>query len=236
MRTIVVTGAANGIGRALCKGFAAAGDRVFGGDVDDAGLTSLAAETENVETRRTDVAQAADVEALIGAAVDSTGCLDLLFNNAGYGLPYEVEAMPDGAFEALVAVHLFGTLYGIRAAIPHMKAAGRGHIINTLSRAGEFHGPRSSAYAAAKAGQWALTRSAAAELKGTGVLVNGIIPGMTNSAIWGRDRPELQQPEAVFEHAEWMASFQGDGPTGKVFWNSKPYRFADPANLKALAK
>ncbi len=227
MRTVVITGAASGIGRALAQGFAADGWRVFGADVDEAGLAALG---DGIDTHRVDVCEQPEVEALVEAAVAESGRVDVLFNNAGYGLPHTVEDTPDGAFERLVAVHLFGALHGTRAAIPHMKRQGRGHIVNTLSRGGEFHAPGGSAYAAAKAGMWALTRSTARELRGTGVLVNGMIPGPTNTSIWGKDRPDLQTPESVYPHARFLAELEPDGPTGKVFWDSKEYPFGDPAN------
>ena len=230
-KTVVITGAAKGIGRAFAEGFSRDGWTVVAGDVDDAGLKSL---SEDVRTRTTDVSSEADVRALVDYAVEATGRIDVLFNNAGYGLPYSVEEMPEGAFEKLVAVHLFGALYGTRAAIPRMKRQGMGHIVNTLSRAGEFHGPRASAYNAAKAAQWALTRTAAYELRGTGVLVNGLVPGPTNSSIWGVDRPDLQPPEAVYPHARFMASFGPDGPTGRVYWDSQEYVFGASENAARL--
>lgn len=226
-KTVVITGAAKGIGRALTEGFAADGWSVIGCDVDSEGLGRL---PDAVRTRVADVSCRADVEAVIALAIETTGRIDALFNNAGYGLPHKVEDTPPDVFEKLIAVHVFGTLYGTRAAIPHMRSQGSGNIVNMLSRAAEFHSPRASAYNTAKAGQWALTRTTAAELAKTGIRVNGLIPGPTNSAIWGVDRPELQSPEAVYPHARWLAEFGPKDPTGKVFWDSKEYPLCDPAN------
>ena len=75
----------------------------------------------------------------------------------------------------------------------------------------------------AKAGLWAATRSAARECADTDILVNGLIPGPTNTAIWGRDMPQLQAPEAVYPTARMLASLPAGGPSGQVFWDEKPY-------------
>ena len=79
------------------------------------------------------------------------------------------------------------------------------------------------------AGGWDLTRVAAAETRGAGILVNGMIPGPTSTPMMNNN-PKLQPPEAVYPSALWMATLPDDGPSGKVFWNMKEYRlFADQA-------
>ncbi len=60
--------------------------------------------------------------------------------------------------------------------------------------------------------------------------MNGLIPGPTNTGIWGRDIPRLQSPEAVYPTAQMLATLPPDGPTGKVFWNEREYALMDPAN------
>jgi NAD(P)-dependent dehydrogenase (short-subunit alcohol dehydrogenase family) len=227
-RTIVITGAASGIGKALAEGFLAEGASVVGADISLKGLDDLRAKGAIV--RPTDVASPTEVEALIDLAVRETGRLDALFNNAGIALPRRVEELEPGSFEHVIAVHLFGTVYGMRAAIPRMREQGSGRIINTLSRAAEIPQPGTSAYSAAKAALWALTRAASAETADTDILVNGLIPGPTNTAIWGRDMPKLQPPEAVYPTARMLATLPAGGPTGQVFWDEKPYPLMDPAN------
>lgn len=154
----------------------------------------------------------------------------MLFNNAGYGQARRIEDLESDEFEHLVRVHVFGTVYGMRAAIPIMRGQNHGRIVNTLSRAAELCRAGSGAYSAAKAALWAVTRVAAEETRDADVLVNGLIPGPTNTAIWGRDMPHLQPPEAVWPTARMLATLPRGGPTGQVFWNEKPYALMDPAN------
>lgn len=226
--TIVVTGAASGIGKALAEGFLGEGARVVAADIREDGLASLA--ERGAVTQRTDVSERAEVEALVGRARRETGRVDVLFNNAGYGSRTAVEDLAEGEFERMIAVHLFGAVHGMRFAIPVMRAQGFGRIVNTLSRAAEVAGPRDSAYSAAKAGIWAATRSAARECSDTDILVNGLIPGPTNTGIWGRDMPKMQAPEVVYPTARMLACLPAGGPTGRVFWNEREYPLMDPAN------
>ncbi len=231
--TVVITGAGNGIGRALAQGFLADGARVVGTDVDEEGLEVIAA--EGAITERTDVSSDADVRAMIERAHDETGRVDVVINNAGYGSNCLLEDHADGDFEQLVAVHLFGTFYSMRAAIPIMREQSHGRFINVVSRAAETGGKWVSAYAAAKASMWAASRSAASELEGTGILVNMLFPGPTNTAIWGRDMPGMQTPDVVYPTAKMIATLPDDGPTGEVFYREALYQMFDPSNEERLA-
>ncbi|MCP4757260.1 MAG: SDR family oxidoreductase [Proteobacteria bacterium] len=221
-KTIVITGAARGLGRAWTMGFLKEGAKVVAADMLTDELTDLAG--QGALTITADVSLDKDVRAMIDFAVEQTGRIDVLFNNAGYGLLYAVDEFPEDSFEKLVAVHLFGSLYGMRAAIPIMREQGYGRIINTVSRVAEFAGPKGSAYAAAKAGLWSLSKSAAAENKDHDILINMLIPGPTNTSIWGRDMPKMQSPEVTFPTARMLASLPKDGPSGKVFWDEKEYQ------------
>jgi len=145
--SIVITGAGSGIGRALAEGFLRDGARVVAADIREEGLAELA----GALTQRCDVSRRSEVKALIEAAKRQTGRVDVLFNNAGYGIRKPVSELEEGEFERLLAVHLFGTIYGMRFALPIMRKQGFGRIINTLSRAAEVGGKSDSAYSAAKA-------------------------------------------------------------------------------------
>lgn len=231
-KTIVITGAASGIGRAWAEGFARDGAIVIAADINATALDALKA--PEIHTLVTDVADGAAVKAMIEFAVAETGRLDVLFNNAGLGYGHTVEESPDGTFEAHVAIHLFGCVNGMRAAIPVMRRRGYGRIINTVSRAAELGRPTTSGYAAAKAAMWAASRVAAREVSDTDILVNMLIPGPTNTGIWRRDRPELQSPEVTYPTAKMLATLPAGGPTGKVFWDEKEYRLFHPDNFAGL--
>ena len=84
--------------------------------------------------------------------------------------------------------------------------------------------------AAAKAGIWSATRVAAKENAEHDILINMIIPGPTNTSIWGKDMPHLQKPEATFPTAKLLASLERGGPTGKVYWDEKEYQMFNQNN------
>jgi 3-oxoacyl-[acyl-carrier protein] reductase len=231
-RTVVITGAGSGIGQAFALGFLADGADVVGGDIEPAGLTAVA--SAGGHTLQGDVSVDANVRALVDLAIESTGRVDVLINNAGYGMQTRVEDLADGEFEKMIAVHLFGCIYGMRAAIPHMRAQEYGRIINVISRAAEGNAGGNSAYGAAKAGMWTASRSAANETADTDILVNMLFPGMTNTGIWGVDMPGMQDPEVVYPTAKMLATLPAGGPTGTVFYREQPYQMFDPENVKML--
>ena len=121
-KTIVITGAANGIGRAWAEMFKADGAEVIACDKDQNKLQEL--DKLGVTTVLADVSKPKEVESFIDLAINETGKIDALFNNAGMGFGYKLEDFPDGGFEHHVAVHLFGTVYGMRYAIPYMREQG----------------------------------------------------------------------------------------------------------------
>ncbi len=218
-RTVVITGAGSGIGFACAEGFLADGAKVLGVDIKTKGLEALA--SKGAMTMAADVADAAAMGAMVQKAVDETGRIDVMFNNAGMGSPKRIEDLADGEFERFMAVHVFGALYAMRAAVPHMRRQKYGRIISTTSRGAEA--TRGAAYNAAKAALWSLSRCLAAEVAEDNILVNALIPGPTNTPIFGRDMPHLQPPEKVYPTVRMMAAFEEGGPTGKVFFWEKEY-------------
>ena len=220
-KTILITGAASGLGRAWAELFNHEGANIFACDIEEAGLQEL--QELGITTSTLDVSSSQEVKSFIEQAHNATGRLDVLFNNAGMGFGYKVHDMPEGVFEHHVSVHLFGTIYGMRYALPIMKKQNFGRIINTISRNAETDVEGTSAYAAAKAGIWSATRVAAKENAEHDILINMIIPGPTNTSIWGKDMPHLQKPEATFPTAKLLASLQRGGPSGKVYWDEKEY-------------
>jgi len=227
-KTIVITGAANGIGRAWAEMFFADGAKVIACDKDEEKLLEL--DKQGVTTVIADVSNPKAVESFINLAVQETGKLDALFNNAGMGFGYKLEDSPDGSFEHHVAVHLFGAVHGMRYAIPHMRKQGYGRIINTISRNAETNAPTTSAYAAAKAGIWSASRVAAKEVADADILINMLIPGPTNTQIWGREMSHLQDPQATYPTAKMLALMETGGKSGKVFWDEKEYPMFNQEN------
>ena len=227
-KTIVITGAANGIGRAWAEMFFADGAKVIACDKDEEKLLEL--DKQGVTTVIADVSQPKEVEGFINLAVQETGKLDALFNNAGMGFGYKLEDSPDGSFEHHVAVHLFGAVYGMRYAIPVMREQGHGRIINTISRNAETNTPTTSAYAAAKAGIWSASRVAAKEVTDTDILINMLIPGPTNTQIWGKEMSHLQEPKETYPTAKKLVLLERGGPNAKVFWDEKEYPMFNQEN------
>lgn len=220
-KVIVVTGAASGIGRAIAEGFHGDGATVVGVDVTgpESGWPFA--------MMRCDVSDNVAIQNLIEGVAAQHGRLDILFNNAGLGFRVGIEEHAPDQFEHLIRVNLMGPYYGMRAALPIMRAQGGGHVINTLSRAAEIGGKGFGAYGASKAGLYTLTRAAAREALNDGILVNGLIPGPTRS---GMNPKAPQDPEDVYPTAKWLAGFGSDDPTGRVFWNMQEYLLFDENN------
>ena len=227
-KTILITGAASGLGKAWSKKFSEEGARVFACDINEEGLTEL--KDLGIDTQVIDVSSASHVQSFVESAITDTGKIDVLFNNAGMGFGYKLDSFPDGAFEHHVSVHLFGTVYGMRYALPLMQRQGYGRIINTISRNAETNVEKTSAYSAAKAAIWSATRVAANENIDHNILINMIIPGPTNTNIWGKDMPHLQSPEDTYPTARLLACLEEGGPTGKVYWNEKEYPMFNQEN------
>ena len=114
------------------------------------------------------------------------------------------------------------------ATLSIMKKQNFGRIINTISRNAETDVEGTSAYAAAKAGIWSATRVAAKENAEHDILINMIIPGPTNTSIWGKDMPHLQKP-SHFSYSKTGKPSKG-GPSGKVYWNEKEYQMFNQNN------
>jgi NAD(P)-dependent dehydrogenase (short-subunit alcohol dehydrogenase family) len=190
-RTAVVTGAASGIGLALCEAIAAEGMRVVMSDVDPdrlrAAADQLAADSgADVLPVVADVSSYEAVEALGIAATERFGAVDVLCNNAGVtvpGLPWELTLEE---WKWILDVNLWGVIHGIKAFLPGMIARGRpSHIVNTASIGGLLGFPRLSPYAAAKFGVVGLSESLHNDLRASGapVGVSVLCPGATATGL-----------------------------------------------------
>ena len=174
-RTVVVTGAARGVGRAVGERFRDAGATVYLVDSDAAEIKAAAAET-GATGLVADVADTGQVEAAVERVVAESGRIDVLVNNAGILRDGMLWKLSDEDYEAVMAVHAGGTFRFTRAAVPHFRRQGGGRIINVTSYTGLRGNPGQSNYAMAKAGIIGFTKTAAKELARFGVTVNAISP------------------------------------------------------------
>jgi len=230
-QTAVITGGAQGLGFAIAQRFVAEGARVVLGDLN-LEATETAAQRLGADVAvamRTDVTDAADVEALVGVAVERFGGLDIMVNNAGITRDATMRKMTEDDFDQVIAVHLKGTWNGLRAAAAIMREQKRGAIVNMSSISGKVGMVGQTNYSAAKAGIVGMTKAASKELAYLGVRVNAIQPGLIRSAmteampqrIWDSKVAEVPmgragEPDEVATVALFLASDLSSYMTGTV--------------------
>ena len=226
--TALVTGGGGGMGRATSLAFAAQGARVVVADrSEDSGRETVSAITAAGGTAvfvRTDVSDAADVEAMVAVAVETFGGLDAAVNAAA--IEFEVDFLADLAdadFDRMISVNLRSVFLCMKHEIRAMLASGGGTIVNIASTNSYRPQPHQSAYTASKFGVLGLTRSAAVDYAGQGVRINAICPGaidtpMLRGAIEARGRDpkevaarlsltgEFGRPVDIANAALWLSS------------------------------
>jgi len=229
-RIAVVTGGAQGLGYAIAEQFIGEGARVILGDLD-LDRTRAAADAlggaDVARAVRCDVTSSAEVDALVAAALEEFGSLDIMVNNAGITRDATLRKMTEEQFDQVIAVHLKGTWNGIRSAAAVMREQGRGAIVNMSSISGKVGLVGQTNYSAAKAGVVGMTKAAAKELAHLGVRVNAIAPGLIRSAmteampqrIWDAKLAEVPmgragEPSEVATAALFLASDLSSYMTG----------------------
>ncbi len=185
-KSVCITGAASGIGRQTAIALAGAGAQVIAADVDGDGLEETAACCMSGTTRSVvaDAASDADVTALVAAAQDWVGGLDIFFANAGIsGSLQAIDRVGVDEIERVIRVNLIGPILAVKHAGPAIARRGGGAIILTASVAGLKANTGPLVYSATKAGVISIAQSAAQEFAGTGVRVNAVCPGFIETGM-----------------------------------------------------
>lgn len=219
-RSVLVTGAASGIGRASALAFAAAGAQVAAADVDADGLAGLGADVLPV---RVDVRDPDSVEAMVTRVVEEFGRLDVAHNNAGIAGPYQpLWDYTEAQFAEVLNVDLAGVWRCLKfEARAMLSQQGPASIVITSSMLAEVGMAGNAIYTAAKHALHGLTRAAALELAPYGVRVNAVAPGVTRTGMTSdvsddllRDVPlgRIAEPEEIADAVLWLAaSFYATG-------------------------
>lgn len=233
-RCALVTGASRGIGRAVAAALAREGWPVCVNylerrDAAEALVRELQSQGRPALAVQADVADRAAVEAMVRAASESLGPIELLVNNAGVSHQGLFQDTDDQVWDRLLAVNLTGSRNAARAVLPHMLSEKRGCIVNISSIWGLRGGSCETAYACTKAGIIGLTRSLALELAPSGVRVNCVAPGCVETdmvrilgeetrAMLVDETPlgRLGRPEDIAEAVAFLASERAAFITGQV--------------------
>ncbi|MGQ0598709.1 SDR family NAD(P)-dependent oxidoreductase [Aquabacterium sp.] len=200
-KVAAITGAASGMGRTLAVELARRGCNLAISDVNDAELVKTAELASQhgvrVTVRKLDVSKRDEVYAWADEVVRDHGKVNLIFNNAGVALTAPVEHMKISDFEWIMGINFWGVVYGTQAFLPHLKASGEGHVINTSSLFGLMAVPTQSAYNASKFGVRGFTEALRMELDMEGACVSAtcVHPGgiATNIANAGKVDPVMEK-------------------------------------------
>lgn len=235
-RVALITGAGNGIGRAVAHKMAAGGMAVFIADCDRAGADRVQGEIAAVggeaEALALDVTKAHEVKAAVAEVEKRHGRIDVLANIAG-GSFYtkRMEEFTWAEWRQVIDTNLKGTFLMCREVAPIMKRQKSGRILNTASNYGITGSPLRAPYSAAKAGIIAFTKSLALELAADGILVNTVAPGPTDTPrVMGKESPEARrerwsiiplgrtgQPEDLAEMFYYLTTPESAWMTGQTF-------------------
>lgn len=175
MKTWFITGISRGLGKALAQAALARGDTVVGTVRE--GAPDLDAGSGTLHVLPVDLTDTAAIAPAVQAAFDKAGRIDVLVNNAGYGLLGALEEATDAEFQRLFAVNVFAPFAIIRAALPELRRQGSGHILNITSIAGRAPAGSSGLYSATKSALEGLTQSLAQEIAPFGLKATAVAPG-----------------------------------------------------------
>ncbi len=226
-RVALVTGAGNGIGRAVAEKLAKDGERVVVNDLHGEAAKAVVARINDsggsAAAAPGDVSDPESVERILEVAQEAYGPPEILVNNAGFLQQKRFTDLTVRDFDRMIAVHLRGTFLCTHAVLPNMISQGNGIIVNVASQLGQIGGVELCHYSAAKAGIIGLTKSLAREVSSQGVRVNAVAPGPINTELILGLSEEWQQAKAAelplgrfgepWEVAETVAFLASDGAT-----------------------
>ena len=235
-KVAIITGAAAGIGKAAAEIFVREGARVVVADRDaEAAQAAAAGMGDAALAIGADVSVAADVKRMVEAATRQFGRLDILANNAGYGIPGTVVSTSEDEWDALMAVNLKGVFLCCKYAIPVMAAQGGGVIVNTASNTATVGIFDRAAYVASKGGVAALTKAMALDHAKQNIRVNCVAPGVTRSSYFDRmiashpspnefvaglaaraPMDRMAEPAEIANAILWLASDEASFATGTM--------------------
>jgi meso-butanediol dehydrogenase/(S,S)-butanediol dehydrogenase/diacetyl reductase len=211
-RVIVVTGGASGLGEGIVRRAAEEGATLviadLNGEKAEAAAASLRAEGHRAMGVAVDVAERAQVRAMVAAVAERFGGIDVLFNNAGFNKPLPFMDVDEANFNGIMRVNALGVMIGMQEVGRHMKARGRGgKIINTASIAGRQGYAEFAPYCASKAAVISLTQAAAREFAPDKITVNGIAPGVVVTPLWEGLERDMIEKGTIKEMGEFINSF-----------------------------
>ncbi|EAB6718027.1 3-hydroxybutyrate dehydrogenase [Salmonella enterica subsp. enterica serovar Virchow] len=195
-KTAIITGSTSGIGLAIAEAFAALGHNIVVNSYSDAdedhAIARRIADNHKVKAIyvQADMSQPKACRALVEKAADAFGSVDIVVNNAGIQHVAPVEDFPEDKWNAIIAINLSSAFHIIAAAIPHLRKAGGGRIVNIASAHGLIASPYKSAYVAAKHGVMGLTKTVALELARENITCNAVCPGYVLTPIVEKQIPE----------------------------------------------
>jgi len=236
-KVALITGSGSGIGRASAILFSQEGAKISVADIDEKGgqqtVDLIKQKGGSAIFIQTDVSKANDIERMIRATVDHYGKLDILFNNAGIGMPFiPIEEVKESIWDRIMEINVKGIFLGCKYAVPIMKRQGGGVIINTASISGVRPRPGLSAYSASKGAAILLTKALAIELAPFKIRVNCVNPVVVDTPFLEKniDLSQLEeakksmlstiplgrlcQPEDIAHAALYLASDESSMVTG----------------------
>ncbi|MEW6443911.1 MAG: SDR family oxidoreductase [bacterium] len=208
-KIVVITGAGSGIGRATAIQFAGQGADLVVSDVNETGLADTVAAIESQGRKalalRTDVSKRAEVAAMVEKAVATYGRIDIFMNNAGIGITGEMRHLTLEDWERIVSINLWGVIYGIHFALPHLIRERSGYIVNVASSAGLIASPGMSAYTTTKFGVVGLSEVLRNELAPYGIGVTVVCPGFVRTNIFSTAEVRgIKDPEEARKVPPWL--------------------------------